>query len=146
VAETLMGLNEAVVALEAVQAVCSLPVICTFSLDTDGRAFFDGDGLEAVETLQALGADAVGVNCSFGPDQLASLVKNMRAVSHIPIVAKPNAGLPAIDDRGMAVYSMGPEEFAGHMQKLVDAGASIVGGCCGTTAAHIAQMKKVLTL
>ena len=146
VAETLMGVSEAVVALEAVQSVCSLPVICTLSLDTDGRAFFDGDGLEAVETLQELGADAVGVNCSFGPDQLVSLIQNMRAIAAVPIVAKPNAGLPFIDETGTPTYNLDPESFSRHMQALVDAGATIVGGCCGTTAEHIAQMKKTLIL
>ena len=144
VAETLMGVGEAVVALEAARSVCDLPVVCTLSLQTDGKAFFDGDGIEAVETLQALGVDAVGVNCSYGPDQLVSLIANLHQVATIPIVAKPNAGLPVINERGIATYPMGPEVFAGHMQKLVDAGATIVGGCCGSNARHIAALRRTL--
>lgn len=146
VAETLMGVGEAAVAVEACLSVCDLPIICSLSLETDGKAFFDGDGLEAVETLQALGASAVGVNCSQGPDQLVSLVANMHRIASVPIIAKPNAGLPYIDDAGQAVYTMGPDAFASHMQALVDAGATLVGGCCGTTPEHIAAMRRTLKL
>lgn len=144
VAETLMGVNEAVVILEAAHSVCDLPVICSLSLDIDGRAYFDGTALEAVETLQELGADAVGVNCSSGPDQLASLISNMKKASQIPILAKPNAGLPIIDAQGHAIYSMDPDSFARYMLKLVEAGASLVGGCCGTNASHITALKAAL--
>jgi 5-methyltetrahydrofolate--homocysteine methyltransferase len=135
--ETMMGVGECMAALEAIRSLCELPVLCTLSLQSDGKAYFDGTGEEAAETLEALGADAVGVNCSVGPDQLASVVRMMKKACSLPIAAKPNAGLPKILDSGEAVYSMGPEDFAGHMLALRDAGASLLGGCCGTTPEQI---------
>ena len=142
VVETMLGVDETTVALEAAQAVCSLPVMCSLSVQADGSAYFGGDCMEAVETLQELGADAVGINCSCGPEQLVNLVKNMKSIAAIPLLVKPNAGMPAIDDSGEAVYPMSAEEFAGHMQVLLDAGADIIGGCCGTTPEFIAQLRK----
>ena len=143
-AETMMSVEETMVALDAAASVSDIPVICTLSLEADGNALYGGNAVEAVETLQAMGAVAVGVNCSVGPDQLESVVRNMKAVAEIPIVAKPNAGLPYIDDNGNATYSMGPEEFAKNMKMLVKAGASIVGGCCGTTPEYIRKMRLAL--
>lgn len=143
-AETMMSVEEAMVALDAASSVSDIPVICTLSLEADGNALYGGNAVEAVETLQAMGAAAVGVNCSVGPDQLESIVRNMKAVAEVPIVAMPNAGLPVIDEKGKAIYSMGAHEFARHMKVLVDAGASIVGGCCGTTPEYIKKMRFAL--
>ena len=140
--ETLMGLTEAMAAVEAVRALCDLPILCSFSVQADGKCYFDGNVFEAAEILPELGADAVGVNCSNGPDLLGSVISGIRAVTSIPVIAKPNAGMPVMADDGSAVYSMGPEAFAGHMKALLDAGASIVGGCCGTTPAHIRALKR----
>lgn len=142
IVETMLGVDETTVALEAAQAVCSLPVMCSLSVQADGSAYFGGDCMEAVETLQELGADAVGINCSCGPEQLVNLVKNMKSIAAIPLLVKPNAGMPAINDSGEAVYPMNAEEFAEHMQVLLDAGADIIGGCCGTTPEFIAQLRK----
>ena len=142
--ETLMGLTEAMAAVEAVRALCDLPILCSFSVQADGKCYFDGNIFEAAETLPELGADAVGVNCSNGPDLLRSVVRGVKAVSPVPILAKPNAGLPVMTDDGRAVYSMGPEAFAAHTKALVDAGASLLGGCCGTTPAHIQALKAIL--
>ena len=83
------------------------------------------------------GADAVGINCSVGPDQLVSVVRNIKENVSIPVIAKPNAGMPVIDEKGNAVYSMNAEEFAHHMKVLIENGASVVGGCCGTTPSFI---------
>ena len=142
--ETLMGLTEAMAAVEAVRALCDLPILCSFSVQADGKCYFDGNIFEAAETLPELGADAVGVNCSNGPDLLRSVVEGIRAVSAAPILAKPNAGLPVMTDDGRAVYSMGPEAFAGHMKTLIAAGACLVGGCCGTTPEHIRALKDIV--
>lgn len=90
-----------------------------------------------------MGADAVGINCSTGPDQLLSVVENIRKRIHIPLIVKPNAGNPVIDAMGNPVYSMGAEEFARHIKRLIDAGANLVGGCCGTTPAYIEQLVKL---
>lgn len=137
VAETLLSVDEAVVALDAAQSVCDLPVMCTLTVEADGTALYGGTAVEAVATLQEMGAAAVGVNCSVGPDQLESIVRGMKEAAHIPIIAKPNAGMPSINDRGEALYDMGCEEFARHVRRLVELGAGIVGGCCGTTPEYI---------
>ena len=97
---------------------------------------------EAVETLQAVGADAVGLNCSVGPDQLESVVASMKAVAQVPVIAKPNAGLPVIDEQGRAHYSMDPDTFARAMTRLIQAGATLVGGCCGTDPEYIRRLRE----
>ncbi len=144
--ETMLSVDETAAALEAARSVADWPVLCTLTLQADGSALWGGSGVEAVETLQELGAAAVGINCSVGPDQLEAVIRNMKQVSRVPIIAKPNAGLPAMDDRGRAHYSMGPEDFARHMKTLVDAGASIAGGCCGTTPDYIRRLAEELRI
>lgn len=141
--ETLMGADEAVAALDAA-ADFALQVMVSFSAEADGSLLFGGNVWETAVMLQEMGAAAVGVNCSVGPDQLESVIRSVRAAADIPVIAKPNAGLPVMDERGQAHYSMGPEDFARHMDVLVKAGAGIVGGCCGTTPAYIRQLAKVL--
>lgn len=143
-AETMLSVEESMVALDAAQSVCSLPVTCTLTLEADGNALYGGSAVEAVETLGSMGAAAVGVNCSVGPDQMENMITNMKKVAQVPIIAKPNAGLPFIDDTGNAIYSMGPVEFAHSMKKLTEAGASIVGGCCGTTPEYIRKLRLIL--
>lgn len=146
VVETMLAVNETAVALEAAQSLCELPVMCSLTVQADGTAYFGGDCIEAVQTLQELGAAAVGINCSCGPEQLVSLVRNMKEVAKIPLLIKPNAGMPVINDRGEAVYPMEAEDFTGYMEKLVQAGAGIIGGCCGTSPAFIATVKKRMKL
>ena len=101
---------------------------------------FRGDAV----LMEAAGADAVGINCSVGPDQLVSVVRNIRDNVSIPVIAKPNAGMPVIDDSGNAVYSMHAEDFARHMKVLIESGASVVGGCCGTTPAFIKALHDII--
>lgn len=146
VAETMMNVDETVVALDAAQSVCDLPVMCTLSVEADGTAMFGGNAVEAVTTLQEMGASAVGLNCSVGPDQLEAVVRSMKEVARVPVIAKPNAGIPSINEKGEAVYSMNPEDFAKHMKVLVEAGAGIVGGCCGTTPEYIRKLAQTLGL
>lgn len=134
--ETLMGADEAVAALDAA-ADLDLPVLCSFSVEADGSLMFGGNVWEAAAMLQELGAAAVGVNCSVGPDQLESVIRSIRGAVDVPVIAKPNAGLPVMDEQGQAHYSMGPEEFARHIRNLMTAGTDVVGGCCGTTPAYI---------
>ena len=143
-AETMLSVEETMIALDAAQSVCQLPVLCSLTLEADGNALYGGNGVEAVETLQDMGASAVGVNCSVGPDQLENVIRNMKRAARIPILAKPNAGLPLMDEQGNAHYSMGPREFALHMKKLVQAGASLIGGCCGTTPEYIKKTRLLL--
>ena len=141
--ETLMGADEAVAALDAA-ADLELPVWCSFSAEADGSLMFGGNVWETAAMLEELGAVAVGVNCSVGPDQLESVIRAVREAVDIPVIAKPNAGLPVMDEKGQAHYSMGPEEFGRHMRVLADAGAGILGGCCGTTPAYIRALAAVL--
>lgn len=84
----------------------------------------------------------IGANCSTGPGQMARIIRSMASVTRVPVIAKPNAGLPSLDAEGKTVYSMQAEEFAGEMREVCEAGASIIGGCCGTTPAHIAALHK----
>lgn len=144
VAETMLSVDETVAALDAAQSVCDLPVMCTLSLEADGTALYGGNAVEAVLTLQEMGAVAVGLNCSVGPDQLEAVVANMKEAAQVPIIAKPNAGMPVINEKGEASYSMNAQDFARYTRKLVEAGAGIVGGCCGTTPEYIRELARVL--
>lgn len=146
VAETMLGVTECMAALDAAASVCSLPVMCTLTVESDGSLFFGGNIYEAVETLEEMGADAVGINCSTGPDQLLSVVENMRKRVNIPLIVKPNAGIPVINAQGQPVYSMEAREFAACMKHLVDTGADIIGGCCGTTPEYIQKLHDTFTL
>lgn len=143
VAETMLGVTECMAVLDAATSVCSLPVMCTLTVESDGSLFFGGNIYEAVETLEEMGADAVGINCSTGPDQLLSVVENMRKRVSIPLIVKPNAGMPIINEQGQPVYSMGAKEFADCMKRLVQAGADIIGGCCGTTPEYIEKLHNI---
>lgn len=141
--ETMMGVTECSAAIEAIRSVCDLPVMCTLTLDAVGAAYFDGDAELAAQTLPALGADAIGVNCGQGPELYVSVIQRMRAHTDLPLIAKPNAGLPVIQSDGSAVYGMSPGKFAREMQQLKKAGAGILGGCCGTTPEHIRMLKEM---
>lgn len=141
--ETLMGADEALAALDAAAGL-ELPVLVSFSAEADGGLLFGGAAWEAAAMVQEMGASAAGVNCSVGPDQLESVVRAIRAAVEIPVIAKPNAGLPVMDEQGQARYSMGPEEFARHARVLAGAGADLLGGCCGTTPVYIRWLKEAL--
>ena len=102
--------------------------MCTMTVDADGSIFSGGNAIESAVSLEAAGADAVGVNCSVGPDQLVSVIRNIKENVSIPVIAKPNAGMPFIDDNGNAVYSMKAPDFARHVKALIDAGAGYCRG------------------
>ncbi|MCR5792579.1 MAG: homocysteine S-methyltransferase family protein [Lachnospiraceae bacterium] len=142
VVETMMSLQECRAALIAAKETCDLPVMVTLTFNEDGRTLFGTDPQTAMVVLESMGADAVGVNCSTGPDQMVGVVKAMKACSHIPVIAKPNAGLPKLVD-GQTIYDMEAEEFANACEELIEAGVSIVGGCCGTTPKHIELLAKM---
>ncbi len=137
IVETMMSLQETRAALIAAGEVCDLPVMATMTFESDGRTLYGTDAVTVAVVLESLGADAVGTNCSAGPDRMAEVVRSMAEVTSVPIIAKPNAGLPSLDQNGNTVYDMEPAVFGECMKGLVEAGASIVGGCCGTTPAHI---------
>ena len=145
-AETMINIEETLAAVDAAASVCDLPIMCTMTVEADGSIFSGGNAVEAAMSLEAAGASAVGINCSVGPDQLVSVVRNIKENVSIPVIAKPNAGMPQIDDLGNAVYSMTPADFAGYMKVLVENGASVIGGCCGTTPEFISETARVLGL
>lgn len=136
VVETMMSLGECRAALIAAREVCDLPVMVSLTFDKDGRTLFGTDPKTAVVVLQSMGVDAIGANCSTGPDMMVHIIKEMCEYAQIPVIAKPNAGLPKLLD-GVTIYDMGPQEFADDMMMLIENGATIVGGCCGTTPQHI---------
>ncbi|MBQ6876168.1 MAG: homocysteine S-methyltransferase family protein [Lachnospiraceae bacterium] len=144
VGETLLGGDEAMAILDAAAMVCDLPVMCTLTIESDGSCYFGGNVIDIAASLEEMGAAAVGINCSCGPDQLECIVRNLRERVNIPVIVKPNAGLPVINEKGEAVYPMEPEVFGEHMKKLVQLGAGIVGGCCGTDERFIRELRKIV--
>ena len=142
VVETMMSLQETRAAVIAAKEVCDLAVMATLTFEADGRTLFGTDAVTAAVVLENLGVAAVGVNCSTGPDKMVSAVRSMAEVTTLPIIAKPNAGLPFLDAEGNTVYDMDAKTFGICMKDIVEAGASIIGGCCGTTPEYIAEAKK----
>lgn len=140
VVETMMSLAETRAALIAAKEVCDLPVIATLTFEADGRTLFGTDAKTAAIVLESLGASAIGANCSTGPAQMENIISEMVSHTRIPVIAKPNAGLPFLDENGTTYYNMEAEEFAEEMEVLVNAGATILGGCCGTTPEFIRQI------
>ena len=144
VIETMGDAYELKAAVLAAKENSSLPVLATVALGNDGK-LLTGANVECVAALlEGLRVDALGLNCGFGPDRMLEHVKRLAAATSLPIAVKPNAGLPQIVD-GRTVFTVGPEEFARDVVALVEAGASIVGGCCGTTPAHIAKVFEYLS-
>ncbi len=143
VIETMMSLQECRAAVLAVKETCDLPVMVTLTFDENMRTLYGTDPATAIIVLQNLGADAVGVNCSTGPEKMCQVVSIMKQYATVPIVAKPNAGLPKlVNDE--TIFDMEPKEFSVETKKLVDAGASIIGGCCGTTPEHIGLLAEAV--
>ena len=144
VAETMIHIEETCAALDAAHSVCDLPVMCSMTVDANGNIFTGGTILEAAARLEASGADAVGVNCSVGPEQLKDIIRDIRQTVSIPVLAKPNAGMPIVSADGQTTYPMKPDVFAQHMKTLSKQGAVLLGGCCGTAPAFIAALKQAL--
>ena len=140
VVETMMSLQESRAALIAAKEVCNLPVMVTMTFEADGRALYGTDVLTAAITLESLGADAFGINCSTGPAQMIPMFEKIQSAVKIPLIAKPNAGMPTLDEEGNTVYGLGCDDFAKEVKMLWERGASILGGCCGTTPEHIKAM------
>ena len=141
--ETFIDIQEMRAALLAAKAATTLPVICQLSYSEDGRTVTGTDPQTAAITLDAMGADIIGINCSLGPEQLVPIVKILSQNTDKPISVQPNAGMPQLVD-GKTIFPMHPEDFGMWAPKLVQAGATYVGGCCGTTPEHIAAIKKAL--
>ncbi len=139
--ETMSDLLEAKAALLAARENSDKPVLVTMTFGEDGRTFLGTEPKTAAVTLTALGASAIGINCSLGPRELAPLVREMLQYTDLPVVVQPNAGLPQMR-KGQTVYTVGSEEFAACAEAFLRDGAWILGGCCGTTPAHIAALRR----
>lgn len=140
--ETCIDIQEMRAALLAAKAAApKIPVICQLSYSEDGRTVTGTDPQSAAVILAAMGADIIGVNCSLGPEQLVPIVKTLAENCQVPISVQPNAGMPYLDN-GETKFPMGAVEFGTWGRKLVEAGASFLGGCCGTTPEHIKELAK----
>lgn len=142
VVETMMSLQECRAAVLAIKETCELPIMVTLTFQESNRTFYGNDPKTAAIVLESMGVDAVGVNCSTGPLHMKDIVATMKQYCNLPIIAKPNAGLPKLID-GRTKYSLDASGFGEEMRVLLEAGASIVGGCCGTTPEYIRCLKKV---
>lgn len=137
--ETMSDLAETRAALLAAKEATDLPVFVTMSFDATGRTFTGCTPASMARTLEGLGADAVGVNCSLGPEEMIPIIREIRENTSLPVIAKPNAGLP---DPVTGAYGVDAESFAKAMQLLAAAGAEIRGGCCGTDPSYIAALAR----
>jgi 5-methyltetrahydrofolate--homocysteine methyltransferase len=143
--ETMMDLKEAETALKAALTT-DLPVFVCVTYDKKKRGYFTMMGNspeDAVKSLSDLGATAVGANCTIRIGDMVELIKEISAVSTLPVIAEPNAGSPELEG-GKPKYVDGPAEFAAKLPDIISAGASIVGGCCGTTPETTKEMRKVI--
>ncbi|MBE6841847.1 MAG: homocysteine methyltransferase [Ruminococcus sp.] len=141
--ETMTDLYELKAGVLAAKENSDLPVFCTMTFEENMRTFTGCCIPSMAMTLEGLGVDAIGINCSLGPRELLPLVEELRKHTSLPLIVKPNAGLP---DPVTNKYEITPEDFLSYMKQIVNAGASILGGCCGTTPAFIKIMKDNLTL
>ena len=136
VIETMMTVSDARAALLAVKSVSDKPVFVTFTCNEKGRTLSGADPAAVLQILQGMGADAFGLNCSTGPEEMAPILKRLHEIARVPLIAKPNAGFPEQKESG-TVYNCPPSRFAACLDALAEAGVMIFGGCCGTTEAHV---------
>lgn len=143
VIETVSSIPDARAAVLAVKAVSRKPVFVSFSCDENGRTMMGTDVCAALQIMQGMGVDAFGLNCSVGPEEMLRQIRRLYDYACIPLLAKPNAGLPRLVD-GTAVYSVTAEEFAAFVPALAEAGVNIFGGCCGSDPGYIAAIREAL--
>ena len=135
---------EAKAALLAAKENCDLPVFITTTYDATGKLLNGASPESLIPMLEGLGADALGLNCSLGPEEMIPIVKQIREVTSLPIIVNPNAGLPKTVD-GKTVYLVQPDRFSQTMKTISEIGVQVLGGCCGTTPDHICALKTVIT-
>ena len=141
--ETMADLAEAKAAVLAAKECSDLPIFCTMTFDEDGRTFLGTTPEVAAKTLSSLGANVVGINCSLGPKDVAPLIRRMLPWSSVPVMAQANAGLPHVED-GVTLYDIKPKEYCEAVRDMLDAGVTVIGGCCGTTPEYVAGEKDLL--
>ncbi|MFW6381257.1 MAG: homocysteine S-methyltransferase family protein [Bacillota bacterium] len=139
--ETMSDIREARAALIGVKENTELPVICNLTFEDNLKTLTGTDPVTAVHILEPVGADILGVNCTLGPETMVEIVKIMAGETARPICYQPNAGIPETDDSSCAIFPLGAEEMAAYIEQVVEAGATIVGGCCGSTPDYIKKIK-----
>lgn len=139
--ETMMDLQEARAALLAVKECCDLPVMASVTFEPNGFTLTGASPSSVILTLQSMGADVVGCNCSTGPEHMGSIISEMARYAKIPLLAKPNAGLPKLIN-GETTFDLSKEDFVTQCKGLLEAGATFIGGCCGTTPEFIQHLKE----
>lgn len=140
--ETMSDIQEARAAVIGARKASNLPIICTMTFDAKGRSLTGSDPEHAATVLEALGVDALGANCGVGPEVMVDIIRRMRKVSDLPIMAQANAGLPKLRE-GITYYEMAPDSMAAYVTEMVEAGAGIIGGCCGTMPNHLSAFRQV---
>jgi len=139
VIETMMTLPEARAAVLAVKSVSAKPIFVTFTCDENGKTLTGTDVTAALVVLQGMGVNAFGLNCSTGPDKMLEQLKRLKEYAAVPLIAKPNAGVPQMVE-GKTVYNCPPEQFTAFVEEMAQCGVCIFGGCCGTEVEHIAAL------
>ena len=143
VIETMLDIQESRAALIAVRELSDLPVMITLTFSEDERTLTGTDPVSALITLQSLGASAFGCNCSTGPQEMLKIIQQLKPFAKIPLIAKPNAGLPKLVD-GKTTFTMDAKEFGSYATSFLEAGVNIFGGCCGTTPEYIKEISTIL--
>ena len=138
--ETMTDIYEAKAAILATKENSELPVICTMSFQSDGRTLTGTDPITMVNILQSLGVDALGINCSLGPNEMLPIVSELLKYSRVPIIVQPNAGLPKLNNKE-TVFDVHAHEFAGYAKLMAEMGVTILGGCCGTDCQYIKAIR-----
>ena len=141
--ETMNDAYETKAAVLAAKESCDLPVLVTNVYDAGGKLMTGADPAAMVALLEGLRVDALGLNCSLGPRQMRPIVEQLLRYSSLPVIVKPNAGLPAVRD-GQTVYDVSAEDFARDMADIAKSGARVLGGCCGTTPDYIARLREAV--
>ena len=141
--ETMNDSYETKAAVLAAKENCDLPVCATNAYDASGKLMTGASPEAMVALLEGLGVDALGINCSLGPDAMLPVVRQLLACASVPVIVNPNAGLPVLKD-GKTEFNIGPEQFAETMKEIAKAGALILGGCCGTTPDYIRATREAV--
>ena len=140
IVETFMTIPEIRAAVLAIRSVSDKPIFATITVDDNGKTLMGTDVLAAMAILENMGVTAFGLNCSTGPDKMVEMVKRISPYTKCPLIVKPNAGLPHIED-GKTVFDLCPHDFTAHTEAFLALGVGVLGGCCGTTPDHIGCLK-----
>ncbi len=142
--ETFSDLYEAKAAILAAKENSQLPIFCTMTFQKDGRTFLGTDPITATLVLQSLGVDALGINCSLGPEEMLTILPSILKYAKVPVIVQSNAGLPYLEG-DETIFPVDPVAFGDYYKKMVEMGVQVLGGCCGTTPQHIEAIKNIVS-